>query len=114
MEQFLTEFLSKIPFEVIIAIVAVVLLSEETKKAFEVLETFLEEKKGKQIKFFDHTKIIFVIVYSLIATLLLVVADVVTWKQYPLYSFSILGAATTFYELIIKQIMIKFKLPQGE
>lgn len=114
MEQFIISFLSKIPFEMIMAIVATVLLTEGTKSALAKLEVILEEKKGKQIKFFDHTKIIFVIVYALIATICLVIANVINWLQYPLYAFSILGASTTCYELIIKKVKNKVEQSKGE
>lgn len=107
MEEFIVQFLSKIPFEMIMAIIAVVLVTEGTKSGLSKLEDVLEEKKGKQIIFFDHTKIILVILYSLIAGVFLVIASVITWKQFPLYSFSILGASTTCYELIIKKVKNK-------
>ena len=104
--DYIKELISFIPKEVIFAVIIVVVLTECTKKALAGIETMLEEKKGKQIKFFDHTKIIFVTLWSLVAAILLAVAEVFAWKQLPLYGFCILGAAVAAYEYIIKKVKV--------
>lgn len=102
--NYLKELLDWIPKEVILAVLIVVVLTEFTKKALAILEEKLEAKKGKQIKFFDHTKVIFVTLWSMVASIILAVSEVYTWQQVPLYLFMIFGAAVACYEYIIKKM----------
>jgi len=102
--DYVKDLLQTIPKEVIIAVIIVVVLTECTKKGLAKLEEKLEAKKGKEIKFFDHTKIIFVTVWAAVASILLAVAEVIAWKQLPLYGFCILGASVAAYEYIIKKV----------
>lgn len=102
--NYLKELLEWIPKEVILAVFIVVVITEITKKSLEVLEKKLEEKKQKQIKFFDHTKVIFVTVWSVVMAIILVVSGVYKWQQLPLYFFVIFGASVILYEYIVKKI----------
>lgn len=102
--NYLKELLEWIPKEVILSVFIVVVITEITKKSLEVLEKKLEEKKQKQIKFFDHTKVIFVTVWSVIMAIILVVSGVYKWQQLPLYFFVIFGASVILYEYIVKKI----------
>lgn len=102
--NYLKELLESIPKEVVIAILLVVILAECTKRAVSKLEEYLENKYQKQIKIFDHTKVIFVTLWSVIASILLAVANVLTWHQVPLYFFVIFGAAVVLYEYIVKKV----------
>lgn len=102
--DYLKEFLEWLPKEVLLAVLIVVVLTECTKRALKVLEEKLEAKKGKEIKFFDHTKVIFVTLWSLIAAVILALANVYTWTQAPMYGFTIFGAAVACYEYIVKKI----------
>jgi hypothetical protein len=102
--NYLKELLEWIPKEVILSVFIVVVITEITKKSLEVLEKKLEEKKQKQIKFFDHTKVIFVTVWSVVIAIILVVSGVYKWQQLPLYFFVIFGASVILYEYIVKKI----------
>lgn len=102
--NYFRELLEAIPKELILAVLLVVVLTELTKIGLTYLENYLETKKGKQIKFFDHTKIIFVIFWSLVFSCILVFASVYTWAKMPLYFFFILGFSIFFYELILKKL----------
>jgi hypothetical protein len=102
--NYLKELLEWIPKEVILSVFIVVVITEITKKSLEVLEKKLEEKKQKQIKFFDHTKVIFVTVWSVVMAIILVVSGVYKWQQLPLYFFVIFGASVILYEYIVKKI----------
>lgn len=100
----LAMFADYIPTGIIIAIISVVMLTEATKLLLGHLECYLEEKKGKQIKFFDHTKIILTIVWSIVMTIVCVKSEVIEMNKCLLYFFVIIGAASCFYELILKKI----------
>ena len=102
--EIFNSFVSLIPAGVIVALVAVVLMTEATKTAIALLEVWLEEKKGRQIRLFDHTKIILTILWSVIMTVVIVYAEVIPLKAAGLYLFVIIGAACVLYELIIKKI----------
>lgn len=93
-----------IPYQVIIAVFVVIVITELTKKLFEKVEKKLEAKKGKEIKIFNHTKIIFSIFWSLVLSVSFVFAKIYTWGESPLYFLVIVGAATIFYELVLKKI----------
>ena len=101
-EQIMNQF--GIPGQVILAIIAVVIVTEATKELFKKLEIYLEEKKGKQIKFFNHTKIIFLIFWSIIAAVVLAMSKVIEWNAVPLYIFAIIGFSSFCYELILKKV----------
>ena len=101
-EQIMDQF--GIPGQVVIAIIAVVFVTESTKEVFKKLEEYLEAKKGKEIKFFDHTKIVFLIFWSIVAAVLLAVNKVITWPGVPLYVFVIIGSSSVCYELILKKV----------
>lgn len=93
-----------IPYQVLFAIIVVVFFTEASKDACKSLEKYLEEKKGKEIKIFDHTKIIFLIFWSAIACVCLALAKIITWVTFPLYLFAIIGCCSFLYELIIKKV----------
>lgn len=102
--NYFEELLNWIPKEVGIAVVIVIFLTEVTKKAVKKLEEKLESKKGKQIKIFDHTKIIFVTIWSIIASVILVIAGVYTWQALPLYFLAIIGGSIVLYEYVGKRL----------
>lgn len=101
-EQIMNQF--GIPGQVVLSIIAVVFVTEATKKLFKKLEEYLEAKKGKEIKFFDHTKIVFLLFWSIVAAILLAVYKVIIWSGVPLYVFVIIGFSSVCYELILKKI----------
>lgn len=93
-----------IPYQVLFAIIVVVFLTEASKDACKSLEKYLEEKKGKEIKIFDHTKIIFLIFWAAIACVCLVLAKIISWETLPLNLFAVIGCCSSLYELIIKKV----------
>ena len=93
------------------AIMAVVLMTEFTKEILKMLEDYLEEKKGKQIKFFDHTKILLSIFWSVIIVMTLTLTNVFSKTDFVIYFFMIIGASNVFYELILKKLK---KILDGE
>ena len=91
-------------FDFALTIFVVIVFTELTKKFFTLIEKELEAKKGKEIKFFDHTKIIFSLVWSLLLALSFAIGKIYTWAELPLYFLVIVGAATILYELVWKKI----------
>ena len=74
------------------------------KNILAKLEKKLEAKKGKEIKFFDHTKIILSLFWSLLLAVSFAFGKIYTWAELPLYFLVIVGGATILYELVWKQI----------
>lgn len=93
-----------IPVELIFALIIVIMITESTKAACKTLESKLEDKYKKEIKIFDHTKIIFLIFWSMIAILCLIACKVITWNQFPIYTFALIGSGSFCYELIVKKV----------
>lgn len=102
--DFCKSMLVQIPFQVIVAVFVVIVFTEFTKQIFALLEKKLEAKKGKEIKFFDHTKIIFSLFWSLVLTVSFAAGKIYSWAELPLYFFVVVGAATILYELVWKKI----------
>lgn len=93
-----------IPYQLLLAIIAVVFITEATKEACKKLEEVLEKKYEKEIKIFDHTKIIFLILWSAVACVCLALAKIITWPTFPLYLFAVIGCCSFLYELILKKV----------
>lgn len=102
--NYFEELLNWIPKEVALAVVIVIVMTEITKRIMRLLEEDLETKYKKEIKIFDHTKIIFVTFWSIFASVFLVMAGVYTWQAMPLYFLAILGAAVILYEYVVKRL----------
>lgn len=96
--------LDHIPYQVIIAVFVVIIITELTKNFFTFIEKKVEEKKGKEIKFFDHTKIIFSLFWSLVLTVSFAIGKIYSWAELPLYFLVVVGAASILYELFWKKI----------
>ena len=94
----------KMPYQVFVAVFAVIIITELTKNILAKLEKKLEAKKGKEIKFFDHTKIILSLFWSLLLAVSFAFGKIYTWAELPLYFLVIVGGATILYELVWKQI----------
>lgn len=102
--DYFRELMSRIPYQVIVAVFAVIIVTELTKQALHILENCLEAKKGGQIKFFDHTKIIFSLFWSLVLSVSFAFGGIYSWAELPMYFLVIIGGATVFYELVWKKI----------
>lgn len=96
-----------IPPQVIIAIVSVIFVTEVTKNLLTILENYLEEKKGKQIVIFNHTKIILVVIWSIIASIILAASNIIGWHDVLLYLFVLTGFSSFLYDIIIKKFKNK-------
>ena len=103
MFEFMRSVFDKIPYQVIVSVFVVIVCTENTKNFFAGIEKKLEAKKGKEIKFFDHTKIVFSLFWSLVLTVSFAVGNIYTWAELPLYFLFVVGGSTTFYELVWKR-----------
>lgn len=99
--DYLTGYL---PQAVVIAIIMVICFVYLTIEIVSKIENVLEEKKGHQIKFFDHKKIWLSLFWCIVFSVVLVYADFITLKQSPFYCFVILGASTFLYEAVLKRL----------
>lgn len=102
--EFLNNLAELIPAGVLVALLGVVLMTEATKTALSILEDYLEAKVKRQIKFFEHTKIVFCIFWSMVFTAFLAWGEIIQTKTAPLYLFVLIGASSVLYELIIKRL----------
>lgn len=96
-----------IPTPVIISVIAVIMMIYGSSIFLKVVEEYLEESWGRQIKFFDHKKIWLSLIWCSIATLTLALAKYIEWREFPYYLFVILGASTFCYEAFLKKVGIK-------
>ena len=98
-----------IPGPVIAAVVCVIMLVYMSSFIATSIEDAVEQKKGKQIKIFDHKKVWLSLFWCILMTITLAISKSIEWKQVPYYSFVILGASTFLYEAFLKKIGIKKK-----
>ena len=96
-----------IPIPVIVAVVAVIMLVYGSNIFFGMIEDYLEESWGKQIKFFDHKKIWLSLIWCVVASLTLALAKFIEWRELPFYLFVIMGASTFCYEAFLKKFGVK-------
>ena len=96
-----------VPIPVIVAVVAVIMLVYGSSLFLTVLEEFMEESWGKQIKFFDHKKIYLSLIWCVVASLTLALAKFIEWREMPFYLFVIMGASTFCYEAFLKKFGVK-------
>ena len=95
-----------IPVPVIVGVIAVIMLVYGSLFAASAVEAAVEEKRGKQIKIFDHKKVWLSLFWCILMTITLAISKFIEWKQVPYYSFVILGASTFLYEAFLKKIGI--------
>ena len=96
-----------VPIPVIVAVVVVIMLVYGSMYIAGVIEDYLEERSGKQIKIFDHKKIFLNLFWSLVVSLTLALAKFIEWRELGYYAFLILGASTFLYEAFLKKAGIK-------
>ena len=96
-----------VPIPVIVAVIAVIMLVYGSSLFLTVLEEFMEESWGKQIKFFDHKKIYLSLIWCVVASLTLALAKFIEWREMPFYLFVIMGASTFCYEAFLKKFGVK-------
>ena len=96
-----------IPVPVIVAVVAVIMLVYGSSLFLGVVEEYLEETWGRQIKFFNHKKIYLSLIWCVVASLTLALAKFIEWREMPFYLFVIMGASTFCYEAFLKKFGVK-------
>lgn len=96
-----------VPVPVIVAVAAVIMLVYGSLKIAKIIEDYLEERDGKQIKIFDHKKIWLSFFWCIVVSVTLAMAGFIAWRETPYYGLFILGASTFLYEAFLKKIGIK-------
>ena len=96
-----------VPVPVIVAVAAVIMLVYGSMALASVIEEYLEERSGKQIKIFDHKKIWLSLFWCIVVSATLAMACYIQWKESPYYCLLILGASTFLYEAFLKKLGMK-------
>ena len=96
-----------VPVPVIVAVVVVIMLVNVSIMIASLIEDAIEEKKGKQIKIFDHKKIWLSLFWCAVVSVALALAGYIAWRECVYYGLIILGASTFMYEAFLKKIGIK-------
>lgn len=103
----LTTVKEYVPIPVMVAVVAVIMLVYGSMYIAGIVEVYLEEKSGKQIKIFDHKKIWLSLFWCVIVSVTLALAKFIAWRELAYYALIILGASTFLYEAFLKKLGIK-------
>lgn len=96
-----------VPIPVIVAVAAVIMLVYGSMYIAGIVEDYLEERDGKQIKIFDHKKVWLNLFWSIIVSVTLALAKFIEWRELAYYALLILGASTFLYEAFLKKAGIK-------
>lgn len=96
-----------VPIPVIVAVTAVIMLVYGSLKIAGIVEAYLEEKYGKQIKIFDHKKIWLSFFWCVVVSITLALAKFIQWRELAYYALFILGASTFLYEAFLKKAGLK-------
>ena len=96
-----------VPIPVIVAVVVVIMLVYGSSIFAGIVEEYLEESYGRQIKLFDHKKIWLSVFWCAVVSVALALAGFITWRECFYYGLLILGASTFLYEAFLKKIGIK-------
>ena len=96
-----------VPIPVIVAVVANIMLVYGSSWLVTLIENYLEEKNGRQYKFFDGKKVFISAFWCIILSLTLALAKFIEWRELPFYLFVILGASTFLYEAFLKKLGVK-------
>ena len=96
-----------VPVPVIVAVAAVIMLVYGSMALASVIEEYLEERSGKQIKIFDHKKIWLSLFWCIVVSVTLAMAKFIQWREMAYYALLILGASTFLYEAFLKKLGMK-------
>ena len=96
-----------VPIPVIVAVAANIMLVYGSSWLVTVIENYLEEKNGRQYRFFDGKKVFLSAFWCVILSLTLALAKFIEWRELPFYLFVILGASTFLYEAFLKKLGVK-------
>lgn len=98
-----------IPAQVIIAVIGIIFASDFIKGVLAYIEDYVEEKKGRQIKLFDHTKILIVFFCSIIAALTLWGLKIIKGVEVVIYSLALCGVSCILYDVVIRKVKQKIE-----
>lgn len=93
-----------LPIELLITCILIIIFTQKTKEICKHIEIYFEEKKGKEIKIFNHTKIIFLLIWSCIGNVVLCVSAITLWQKFALNLFVTVGLCSMCYELVVKKV----------
>ena len=96
-----------VPVPVIVAVACVIMLVYGSSFVISAIEESVEQKKGKQIKIFDHKKIWLSVFWCIVFSVALAVSKYIEWQQVFYYWLLLLGASTFLYEAFLKKTGIK-------
>ena len=96
-----------VPAPVIIAVIVVIMLVKASLHAASLIEQRIEEKKGRQIKIFEHKKIWLSVFWCVVLSVALAIGGFIEWKETFYYWLLILGANCFLYEAFFKKTGIK-------
>ena len=100
-------FKEYVPIPVVVAVAANIMLVYGSVWIVTVIENYLEEKNGKQYKFFDGKKVFLSAFWCIILSVTLALAKFIAWREMPFYLFVILCASTFLYEGFLKKLGVK-------
>lgn len=103
----ISELKEYLPVPIIISIMLVIIFVYLTGFVIENIEKKIEERKGKEIAFFNYKKIWLSLFWCFISGICLVTGGFIEWKELPFYTFVILGGSSFFYEAFLKKIGVK-------
>jgi len=96
-----------VPIPVIVAVVANIMLVYGSSWLVTIIEEYLEDTYGRQLKFFDGKKVWLSAFWCIILSVTLALAKFIEWRELPFYLFVILGASTFLYEAFLKKLGVK-------
>ena len=89
-----------IPTSVIVAAAVAILLIYLSQKIACVFEKWIEAKKNKQIRIFDHKKIWLSLFWSVVLSVALALGSFIEWREALFYAFCILGGSGFLYNMV--------------
>lgn len=96
-----------IPIPVIVAVAANIMLVYGSQWLVTQIENYLEDKNKKQYKLFDGKKVWLSVIWCVVLSVTLALANFIQWRELPFYLFVILGASTFLYEAFLKKFGVK-------
>lgn len=94
-----------IPPAVFVATLATIVFVYLSQIIATKIEEAIEEKNGKQVRFFDHKRIWLTVFWAIAFTAILVVGGFITWQQSLLYMLVIMGLSGFLYNGFLKDFI---------
>lgn len=96
-----------VPIPVIVAVAANIMLVYGSQWLVTQIENYLEDKNKKQYRLFDDKKVWLSVIWCVVLSVTLALANFIQWRELPFYLFVILGASTFLYEAFLKKLGVK-------